>query len=298
VIDLAAASVFMATHARLLDRRRLDRLLDDAPADGLLAALAAYRNADGGFGWALEPDLRSPTSQPVGALHAFEVLEVIAPATSPLAIGLCDWLASVTLPDGGLPFALPGADAPGSAPWWAGANQTTSSLHITTAVCGQAHRLAAHDPAVAGHAWLQQATEHCLRAVAALPEPGGAYELRYVLQFLDAIVDTVPEASNELERLARFLPSSGELAVDGGLEGEKLRPLDFAPLPGRSVRAYVSADVIDRDLERLAGEQRDDGGWDVDFLPSSPAAALEWRGYLTVRAIALLNTNQRLVLAP
>lgn len=294
MIDLTAASTFMATHARLLDRRRLDVILDDAPPDGVLAALAAYQNMDGGFGWALEPDLRSPTSQPVGAMHAFEVLEEIAPATSPLATEVCDWLLSVTLPDGGLPFALSGADSPGSGPWWAGADPTVSSLHITSAIVGYAHRVRVHDPAVAAHPWLQRATDYCRRAVTALREPGGSYELRFVLQFLDAVVDTIPDAGGELERLAGFLPPSGERAVEGGLEGEKLRPLDFAPVPDRPLRRFVAAEVIDRDLERVAQEQRDDGGWDVDFRTSSPAGALEWRGYATVRAISLLRANERL----
>jgi hypothetical protein len=43
------------------------------------------RNPDGGYGWGLEPDLRSVTSQPVGAMHAMEVFAetaaVIARAT-------------------------------------------------------------------------------------------------------------------------------------------------------------------------------------------------------------------------
>lgn len=295
MVDLQAASSFMATHARLLDRHRYQVVLHDSPSDGALAALAAYRNPDGGFGWALEPDLRSPMSQPVGALHAFEVLEEIAPATSPLATGLCDWLAEVTLPDGGLPFALAGANAAGSAPVWAAADPTTSSLHITSAICGYAHRVGAHDPAVAAHPWLQQATDYCWRALRTLREPGGTYELRYGLQFLDAIVDAIPEASSELARLARFVPPSGERVVEGGLEGEKLRPLDFAPLPGRPLRQHLPAEVIDRDLDRLAGEQLDDGGWDVDFSTSSPAAALEWRGYMTVWAIGVLLANQRVL---
>ena len=38
----------------------------------MLAAVEAYRNPDGGYGWGLEPDLRSRTSQPGGALHALE----------------------------------------------------------------------------------------------------------------------------------------------------------------------------------------------------------------------------------
>ena len=49
----------------------------------MLAALDGHRNPDGGYGWGLEADLRSPESQPGAALHAFEVFEEIAPATSP-----------------------------------------------------------------------------------------------------------------------------------------------------------------------------------------------------------------------
>jgi hypothetical protein len=291
--DIAAAAAFMATHARLIDRHRLDLLLHDAPPDGALAALAAHGNPDGGFGWGLEPDLRSPASQPVGAMHAFEVLEDIAPARGPLAGPLCDWLDAVTLPDGGLPFALSGAEGPGSAPWWASADPTASSLHITSAVCGHAHRVAIHDPVVAGHGWLDRATGYCLRQIAALTEPRGGYELMYVLQLLDALAETRPDVEGELERLARFVPPSGELPVQGGLPDETLRPLFLSPRPGRPLRDHVPGEAIAGDLERLAGEQGPDGGWNVDFAPGSPAAALEWRGYATVRALALLRAHGR-----
>ena len=105
----------MDTHARLLDRRRFELLFGDGDPEGVLAALADYANADGGFGWALHPDLPSASSQPVGVLNAFEVLEEVAPSTSPLAARLSDWLDGVSLANGGLPFALPGTDGPGSA---------------------------------------------------------------------------------------------------------------------------------------------------------------------------------------
>jgi hypothetical protein len=282
--DLDAAARFIDTHARLLDRRRFETLAGDAPPDGLLAALAAYRNPDGGFGWALEPDLRSPTSQPAGALHAFELLAEVS-ATDPMAKGLCDWLDSVTLPDGGLPFALAGADSSGTAQWWARADPATSSLHITSAVCAYAHRL--DDPAVADHPWLRRATDYCLREIAALAEPRGAHQLSFSLQFLDAV-----GATAELERLAAFLPDSGELSVPGGLPDEKIRPLDYSPNPG-PLRRHLAPGLIERDLDRLAAEQRGDGGWEIDFAPGSPAAAIEWRGYMTVYAIAVLRANGR-----
>jgi hypothetical protein len=52
--------------------------------------------------------------------------------------------------------------------------------------------------------------------------------------------------------------------------------------------------VIAADLQRLVDQQQDDGGWAVDFASYSPAAALEWRGYMTVRAIAILQRNHRI----
>jgi hypothetical protein len=57
------------------------------------------------------------------------------------------------------------------------------------------------------------------------------------------------------------------------------------------VRALFTPEVIDADLQRLIDRQQHDGGWAVDFASWSPAAALEWRGYLTVRAIAILQRN-------
>jgi hypothetical protein len=121
-VDLAAAADFLAGSARVLDRRRFDVRFGGSDADALLAAVDAYRNPDGGYGWGLEPDLRSRTSQPGGALHAFEAFADAAPTTTPRAVELCEWLAGATLPDGGLPFALPVPDPAACAPFWATAD--------------------------------------------------------------------------------------------------------------------------------------------------------------------------------
>jgi hypothetical protein len=294
MIELGTTSAFMDTHARLIDRRRFDLLFRGGDPEAVICALAGYANADGGFGWALEPDLRGASSQPVGALHAFEVLEEIAPSTNPLAATLCDWLEAVSLADGGLPFALPGARGPGSAPHWARADHSRSSLHITSAVCATAHRVAAHDPAVAEHRWLARATDYCRREIATLERPRGPYEFRYVLELLDALHDKSAEAARELARLRHFVPASGAMPVEGGAEGEMLRPLDFSPRPDRPLRELFAAEVIAADLDRLAAERLDDGGWDVDWRVFSPAAAVEWRGYVTVRALTILKANGRL----
>ncbi len=292
--DLSAAASFMTTHARLLDRRRFALLLDRTDPAAVLAAVDGYRNPDGGYGWGLEPDLRAPESQPGGALHAFEVFAEIAPAATPHAEQLCDWLHSATLPDGGLPFALPVADAAGCAPFWAGADPAVSTLQSTAFAAGAAWKVAAHDPAVAAHPWLDRATGYCLDAVEAIGDTPHAIELAFAIRFLDAASDTRPEAAALLERLRPLIPADGVLPVAGGSAGEAIRPLDVAPEPGRPARTLYSPDVIDAELRRLAAEQRDDGGWAVDFASYSPAAALEWRGYRTVTAVAVLKRNSLL----
>jgi hypothetical protein len=290
-VDLSAMASFMAAHARLLDRRRLELLTGATDPAAVLAALDGYRNPDGGYGWGLEADLRAPESQPAGALHAFEVFDDIAPATSPRAVELCDWLVSVSRPDGGLPFALPISVTEGTSPWWAGADPTTSSLQITSVTAAVAHHVAAHDPAVASHPWLAKATDYCLAAIDALDTTPHAYVLAFSIRFLDAVHDTRPEAPALLRRLRSYLPESGAMHVEGGNADEMLRPLDMTPFPGRPVRALFAPAVVAADLDRLAGLQQDDGGWTVDHSSASPVGALEWRGHATVEALKVLRAN-------
>ncbi len=97
-----------------------------------------------------------------------------------------------------------------------------------------------------------------------------------------------------MERLGRRIPASGLVHVGGGLEEEFMRPLDFAPVPDRPVRGLFEPEAISAELERLIAQQQDDGGWLVDFANYSPAAALEWRGHMTVRALSILRRNRKI----
>ena len=290
-IDVAAAADFLTAQGRLLDRLRLLHHVQEVRAEHLLAALDAYRNADGGYGWGLEPDLRDRTSQPGGALHAFEVFAEVAPTISPHASALCDWLETVAHQDGGLPFALPVDNDASCAPFWVGADHAHSSLHITAAVTAMGHRVAKADPAVRTHPWLAASTAYCLDAIASRDRAEHTLELMYSLWFLDEVADTVPEAADHIRRLGAAVPADGLLHVEGGLDDEFIRPLDIAPFPGTPVRALFADRDVDRELVRLASRQRPDGGWPEEFASYSPAAALEWRGYLTVRAVMVLAAN-------
>jgi hypothetical protein len=294
-VDLAklgTAKSFLAAHARVLDRHRLQALVGNGDAGATLDAVNSYRNPDGGYGWGLEPDLRSATSQPVGAMHALEVFAEAAPVTTARAVELCDWLHVHTLPDGGLPFALAIPDPEATSPIWTGGDPTSSSLLMTSQNAAHAHRLAPHQPEVARHPWLHTATRYCLDAIEGTAEVPHAFTLMFSLRFLDAVASRVPEAEAALDRLAPHIPADGTLPVQGGIEGEVLYPLDLSPRPGSLSRRLFGDAVIEADLDRLAREQQDDGGWTVNFETSSPAAALEWRGYATVAAVTILLAHR------
>lgn len=288
-IDVDAAKAFLATHGRLVDRARLDLVLGDGDGDTVLRALDGYRNADGGYGRGLEPDLRARESQPAAAMHALEVVaETGAPDHLP-ARTLCDWLERHTLPGGALPFALPIADPTGCSPFWVEADPTAPSLMMTAQVAANAHRVGRQDRAVAEHPWLARATAYCLETIAAVDAAPHAYELMFSIRFLDAAGRAGVEVDGLLDRLGGHLPADGRLPVAGGTEDEALHPLDLSPDADAPSRRLLADEVVAADRRRLAAGQQPDGGWTVDFDSHSPAAALEWRGYATVAAIARLR---------
>ncbi|MEW5660474.1 hypothetical protein ABGT92_34965, partial [Streptomyces cinereoruber] len=62
---LARAERFVWLTARVLEQRRFAYHFQRGGADQVETALTAYLNEDGGYGHALEPDLRGPVSQPL-----------------------------------------------------------------------------------------------------------------------------------------------------------------------------------------------------------------------------------------
>lgn len=126
---------------------------------------------------------------------------------------------------------------------------------------------------------------HLVRAVVIRP-----LEFRYALQSLDALHHVVPEAPAELARLGAFVPESGSMPV----AGEPRRghaPPQLRPDPGWPIRQLFSEAVVEAELDRLAAEQREDGGRGVDWNSWSPAGEFEWGGWATVLALKILRAN-------
>ncbi len=285
-IDIEAARQFVHANGRVIERHRLATLIDGAPNEPLLAALRAYRNPDGGFGHALEPDVRCPGSQPAATLQALEVLVEAGATDDPMLADAAEWVAAISQSDGGVPTVLPSAAGYPRAPWM---EPSEGSGFLTYALAGKLWQ------AGAGKGWLDAATEWCWSQLEGQQEsdgPVGGYNVKFAIDFLDAVPDP-PRAAAALERMRPAFDADGCLAVAGGTENEKLTPLDCSPRPGLPSRALFTDDQIAADLDRLEAGQREDGGWTVEILQWSPAQAVEWRGIATVLALGILRANGR-----
>jgi hypothetical protein len=281
-VDVAAAEQFVWSCARLLDRHRYSLLFLDGPSDAVVEALRGYRNPDGGFGHALEPDLRSPESQPAPTLYALEALEEAGEMRSRLARDGMAWVGSIADEDGGVPFVLPGFEDHPHSPWWS----PSPGSFLTFGLAAVMLRAG-----VTGNAWLMRATEWAWRQIEEVAEPRG-YWLVHACAFLEAVPDE-KRARAALSGISERL-SPDVLAPPDGIAGERLRPLDISPHPGSRSRALFPAETIEADLDRLESTQRDDGGWMFDWLAWSPAQTTDWRGNVTIRALLALREHGRI----
>lgn len=276
-MNLDAARSFLHANARVLERRRFEHQFDGGPKERVLDAIRAFRNDDGGFGHAIEPDMRAPESQPVGVQTAMEILHEIGVHDDPMIGPAADWLATVTREDGGIPFVLE-TDAP-HAPWWAFSD--ASSVTQTAANAAALHSLQV------SHRWLEKADEFLFARIAQLDSSragediGLGYDLLFSVHFLDAHPDDA-RATAALEGLAP-IPTA-----DPGSEHPSA--LDLSPRPDSRSRRYFD---VESDLDALERAQDDDGGWRVAWPDWNAAAAVEWRGVATVNALTLLRANGR-----
>jgi len=301
--DFNAAAAFVAANARVLDRRRFQRLFQGGPAAPVRDAVAAYRNDDGGFGHALEPDCRAPGSQPAAAEMALRVLDEADAWDQDLVQGACDWLTAVAPAEGGAAFVEANPQALGDwphAPWWVPeegpAHSRPASLIATGMIAGTLHARGVRHP------WLDGATEVMWNRIGALSaghggtsplaSPAGGYEMFGVLKFLQHVPDR-DRACEVFGRVGPLIIERNLVALDPEAPGEVHGVLDFAPEPDSLARSLFDDVTVKAHLDHLAQAQRDDGGWTFNWPAWSPAAELDWRGFLTVDALRVLRANGR-----
>ncbi|MFF5964208.1 hypothetical protein ACFY64_10770 [Streptomyces collinus] len=295
---VARAERFVWLTARVLEQRRFAHHFRGAAADPVETALDAYRNEDGGYGHALEPDLRGPVSQPLHTAHALRVLDAVGRCAGQRVERMCRYLTSVSTTDGALPAIHPSQRAYPTAPFVTVVDDPPSDLLATGPVVGLLHRNEVW------HAWLFRATDFCWQAVESL-EKSHPYEIEAAVAFLDAAPDR-PRAEAAAARLGRLVRAHRLAALDPGhldaypvspgySPGEHHFPYDYARTPRSLARAWFTDDEMAQSLDHLAAQQQEDGGWPVRWRHWAPAPAMEARPLVTIEALRVLSAYGRAI---
>jgi hypothetical protein len=272
--------------ARPVDRAIFEHVFEAAPARRVRAALGAHRNTDGGFGHALEPDVRAPASQPIHTLTALELLREAGIRAPDVADDCCRFLSAVATEGTAVPALLPGAlDYPAAA-HWQGPSATEPSLSWTFGLVAQ---LTWHG---ARHGWFEKARKACVDAIDG-PVPEEAHQLNYLIRFAADVLEAEHRARC-LDRLVAALPRAALFVAETPVSRYGLTPLHYAPTPEAPARRCFDDALVERHLDDLVDAQQGDGGWPIRFAPPSEAAALEWRGRWTLEALAVLRAYGRL----
>ena len=292
------AAEFLRENARPLERALFAHAFEGAPAANAVAELSKFANDDGGFGNALELDLRAPDSSGLATSHALTILRSLdQPAGQPLVAGALAWLqhhydascaawravpanvdehphanhwaSSLHAPGGGWPVAvIPGAEVLG---------------HYVHYGCDARAQLEA---AGAG-------------LISALPNeslgPDGVL-------YLDRLARTEGIPQELAAALDEHLPrlALGMLERDSSKwDGYVANPLKLAPLPSSTV-AGLFRDAIDENLDWAIAHQRADGAWTPNWdwrgaFPDAWATACrEWEGILTLERLESFRAYGRL----
>jgi hypothetical protein len=299
----ARARHFLQTKARMLDRALFAFRFEGASAGTVVGALSAYRNADGGFGHALEPDLRTPASSALATGIGLQILkEIGCPASDPLVEGATRYLLETFDAQAQVWRVIPQANAHPHAPWWHDENGSLARtfdqyLIIPRAqIVGLLHHFSAGVPAP----WLEALTERTVTDVETI-EPlgtGGGDDLAYALSLAEE--EALPETYRQrlLRRLRAVVP--GAVSRDPAeWHTYTIHPLKVIHSPSSPVADLVR-EAIEADLDYQIEHQTSAGTWDPvwtwgNVYPDAWAQARhEWRGQLTLRTLTLLRAFGRI----
>jgi hypothetical protein len=283
---LDSAWTFLLNNGRLLERRLFAFHFRGGPREhsreAVLAALRAYQNDDGGFGNALEPDKRTPSSQPIDQEIALRVMNDVG-LDDASARRMCDWLTTVTTDEGGVPFTLPTVSDSPHAPWW-GADDPHPAANInpTSSIAGLMHKLGVK------HAWLDRATDYCWRVI----ETTDIEEVHALLTVL-VFLQYAPDRARVRAASARVKAAVMKLVTLDATAGYVHRPLDFAPSPDSLARAWFNDAVIASNLDWFISQQQADGGWPIAWPTVSVTNEMEHRGVVTLNTVKTLRAYGR-----
>ena len=299
----ASARRFLLTQGRPLERALFEHRFEGAVVEAVLDELARFQNADGGFGRALEPDLRTPSSSALASGIGLQMLrELDCPADHPMVRKAVAYLRTtydeevqvwraVSLDTNSFPHA----------PWWHDEAGNLEKLFdgfriIPRAlIVGSLH----HFSTLVPPSWLEEVTEETVRYIerVELLGEGGGSDLQYAIRLAEARNLPGHFAKRLEARIREAIPS---VVVRDSTQWDSycITPLRIVASP-QSLGADLIHDELQGHLDYQITRQSPEGTWDPvwswegTYAEVWAKAELEWRGHLTLEALTQLHAFAR-----
>ncbi len=270
------------------------------PKESVVTVLQSFQNSDGGFGHALEPDLRTPQSSALATAIALRILvETGIAAENPLLRRTLSYLEKTLDRDKLIwPIAPQARQAFPHAPWWGGEDVVQDFGGCLANPRSQILASLLAFPGAFSHEILQKTLTSTMSALESLPEKMEMHDLVCFLHLLNAPQLPVPLR----EKIRPHLQRAVNLVVtrDPALwAGYAVKPLLLCPSP-QSFFAEDLKDAIEANLDFEVDRQEENGVWLpnwswADFNPTAwPEAQREWTSHLTLEMLLTLKRYGRL----
>jgi len=295
---------FLKTQARPLDRAIFEHRFEGGSAESVIAGLAHFQNEDGGFGRALEPDLRTPGSSALATGIGLRTLkELQCAADHPMVRRAVRYLLSTFDDQAGVWRVVPhDTNSFPHAPWWHDEDDSLASLFDGFRIIPRAEivGLLHHYSALVPAGWLDDVTGNTVNDIENT-EPlgtGGGDDLVYALSLAET--EELPPAFKR--RLVKRVRTAASTAVSRDPQewgSYCIAPLKVAPSP-RSIVADLLWDDLQAHLDDQIDHQTPEGTWEPtwtwgEFYPDVwQQARLEWRGHLTLNTLTALHAFGRI----
>ena len=293
---------FLAMHARPLDRVRYQFHFADGEAEQVLAELARFGNPDGGFGHALEPDLRLADSSVLATTVALQILrEVKVPSHHPLVTNAMKYLLQTFDPAAMVwPIVPPNTDDAPHAPWWNYGESVASDWNGFLGNPRPEILGYLYDHAPSGlPAWVPEHLTHAV--INYLDEQADKVNMFDLLCYNRLVsAQALPEAARQI-LLQKLLPLAEGLVETDPRKWDEygLEPIELVNSPD-SPFAELFPEIMEQNLDAEIARQSDDGGWHPKWswygaYPDDwPSAERDSAGFLTLRALLILRRFGRL----
>lgn len=299
-----AAVEWLQRNGRTLDRALFANIFQHGSTTAVLQELAAYQNADGGFGHGLEPDIRTPASSPLATTVAFGLLRRLhAAADHPLVrTGTGYYLSTYDAAGLRWPMAFADVEDAPHAPWWTFGdlerNFAGFGLNPTAAVLGHLYDYPDYVPAGVRKALFAAVLQR------AQSRPGAMemHDLLCLIELADGRSLAPEQRAAIAAEVERALPAL-LLQDPAQWDGYGIKPLDIAPAPGARFAGCVARDLVEQQLDHWIATQQSDGAWPIPWswaeidASAWAQAQRDWQGQQIVMRLATLAAYGRVDLS-